>query len=343
MLKNSTSKISGSNKDNHNDETITKIIYDICKIYGQGSVVTLESDVVDKVSAVSSGFYSLDKCSGIGGFPRGRIMEIFGHESSGKTTLALKSMAEFQKVGGVVAFIDAEYALDQLYAQKLGVNLTKNFILCQPSSAEEALDITYKLVDSQKIDLVVIDSVAALVPSVEVKGNMGDYHVGLQSRLMSQALRKLPPICKRSNCTIIFINQIRMKVGVLFGNPETTTGGNALKFCASMRIETRRGATIKDGDQVLGHNIGIKIIKNKLAPPYRETTVELIYDKLDQLYLKDLFNYALAQGALTLSGSWIKLNDQNLGQGKEAAFKVFCDHKDMITAVTQKLDAKAGD
>ena len=288
------------------------------KQFGKGAIMRLgESDVIEPVAALSSGSLGIDLALGVGGFPRGRIVEIFGPESSGKTTLALHAIAEAHKAGGVCAFIDAEHALDVAYAKALGVDPT-SLLISQPDSGEQALEICETLVRSGTIDLLVLDSVAALVPRAEIEGEMGDAHMGLQARLMSQAMRKLAGVANRSRCTLLFINQLRQKIGVVFGNPETTTGGNALKFYASMRLDVRRTGPIKDGERVVGSRTRVKVVKNKLAPPFREVELDVLYGR--GFYAAgDLVDQALEYGVLTRSGSHISWGDKALAQGRDKA------------------------
>ena len=295
------------------DETL-KIIQ---KTYGQGSIMKLgEKQNVD-VDVIPSGSIALDYILGVGGYPKGRVIEIYGPESSGKTTFALHAIAEIQKKDGKAAFIDAEHAIDPLYAQNLGVNIDE-LILSQPDSGEQALEITEMLAKSGAIDLIVVDSVAALVPQAELNGEMGDAQVGLQARLMSKALRKLTAVLNKSNCTIIFINQLREKVGILFGNPETTTGGRALKFYASVRLDVRRGDTIKSGEEILGNEVKIKVVKNKVAPPFKNAVVEITYGKGINKQA-ELLELAVKFDIIHKSGAWFEYNGEKIGQGKEKA------------------------
>ncbi len=288
------------------------------KQFGVGSIMRLgENHVAEPVPVISSGSVGVDLVMGVGGFPRGRIVEVFGPESSGKTTLALHAIAEAHRAGGVCAFIDAEHALDVSYAQKLGVQL-EHLLVSQPDSGEQALEICETLVRSGAIDLLVLDSVAALVPRAEIEGEMGDAHMGLQARLMSQAMRKLTGVAHRSRCTLLFINQLRQKIGVTFGNPEVTTGGNALKFYASMRLEVRRVGPIKDGDNVVGNRTRIKVVKNKLAPPFREVEVDVLYGR-GIWAAGDLLDRGIEMGVLERSGAWVAWGTRQLGQGREKA------------------------
>ena len=302
------------------------------KQFGKGSVIRLGGQPVVAVPAISSGSISVDFALGIGGFPRGRISEIFGPESSGKTTVALQVVAEAQKLGGMAAYIDVEHALDPVYAKKLGVDVD-NLLVSQPDYGEQALEITNALITSGSIDVVVVDSVAALVPKAELEGEMGDSFMGLHARLMSQAMRKLTGIVSKSNTCLIFINQIREKIGVMFGNPETTTGGRALKFYSSVRADIRRIAAIKDGDVVVGNRTKIKIVKNKMAPPFREAEFDIIYGEGISKE-GDLIDLGVAQNIVEKSGAWYSYAGERIGQGRENARQFLKDHPD----VRKKLD-----
>lgn len=298
----------------------------IQKTYGQGSIMKLgERQKVD-VDVIPSGSIALDYILGVGGYPKGRVIEIYGPESSGKTTFALHAIAEVQKKDGKAAFIDAEHAIDPLYAQNLGVNIDE-LILSQPDSGEQALEITEMLAKSGAIDLIVVDSVAALVPQAELNGEMGDAQVGLQARLMSKALRKLTAVLNKSSCTIIFINQLREKVGIMFGNPETTTGGRALKFYASVRLEVRRGEVIKNGDEIVGNEVKIKVVKNKVAPPFKTTTCEITYGKGINKEA-ELLDLAVKFDIIHKTGSWFEYNGEKIGQGKEKAKDFLANNKE---------------
>jgi len=297
------------------DKTLDQVLADIEKQFGKGSIMRLGSDTHLNIETTSSGSIALDVALGVGGYPKGRIIEIYGPESSGKTTFALHAIAEVQKNGGRAAFIDAEHALDPVYAQNLGVDLDQ-LLLSQPDTGEQALDICEALVRSGIIDLVVIDSVAALVPQAEIEGEMGDSHVGLQARLMSQALRKLSGTLNKTKTTAIFINQLREKVGVMFGNPETTPGGRALKFYSSVRLEVRRGEQIKQGDKVIGNRTNVKVVKNKVAPPFRTATVDIMYGE-GVSKEGDIVDLASECEILDKSGAWYSYNGEKIGQGRE--------------------------
>lgn len=307
------------------------------KQFGKGSIMRLGANesLVKDVEAIPTGALSLDIALGIGGFPRGRIVEIYGPESSGKTTLALSAIAQAQKKGGVVAFVDAEHALDVNYARKLGVN-TEDLLITQPDTGEQALEITETLVRSGAIDVIVVDSVAALVPRAEIEGEMGDSHVGLQARLMSQALRKLTAAINRSKTLVIFINQIRMKIGVMFGNPETTTGGNALKFYASVRLDVRRIGAIKSGEDVTGNRTAVKVVKNKLAPPFTKVEFDLMYGE-GISETGDILDLAVAANVVDKSGAWFSYNGERLGQGRDQAKEFLKAHPEMMNELRNKI------
>lgn len=303
------------------------------KQFGKGTIQRLGShDAIVPVSVISSGSVSVDHALGVGGFPRGRIIEVFGPESSGKTTLALQAVAQAQKVGGMAAFVDVEHALDPIYARKLGVDVD-NLLVSQPDYAEQALEITSALISSNAIDVIVVDSVAALVPKAELDGEMGDSFMGVQARLMSQAMRKLTGNVSKSNTCLIFINQIREKIGVMFGNPETTTGGRALKFYSSVRIDIRRIAAIKDGESVVGNRTKVKVVKNKLAPPFREAEFDIMYGEGISL-IGDLIDVGVENNIVEKSGSWYSFSGERIGQGRENAKQFLRDHAETL----QKLD-----
>lgn len=305
------------------------------KQFGKGAIMKMGTERVQKLPAIPTGALSLDLALGIGGIPQGRIIEIFGPESSGKTTLTLHIAAECQKKGGTVAFIDAEHALDVQYAQKLGVDVT-NMLISQPDSGEQALEIADMLVRSGAVNLVIVDSVAALTPRAELEGDMGDSHMGLQARLMSQALRKLTGSISRSNTTVVFINQLRMKIGVMFGNPETTTGGNALKFYASVRLDIRRTGTIKDGEEVIGSTTRVKVVKNKVSPPFKETEFEIMYGS-GISKSGDLLDLAVKEKLIEKAGSWYAYQNDKLGQGRDSAKKFLEENPKVIEEITKTI------
>ncbi|MGC1411126.1 MAG: recombinase RecA [Acetobacteraceae bacterium] len=311
------------------------------RAFGKGSIMRMGSRGIDEqIEVIPSGSLGLDLALGIGGLPRGRIMEIYGPESSGKTTLALHAIAEAQKRGGTCAFIDAEHALDPGYARKLGVDVD-NLLISQPDAGEQALEICDTLVRSGAIDVVVIDSVAALVPRAELEGEMGDSHMGLHARLMSQALRKLTGSVSRSNTTLIFLNQIRMKIGVMFGNPETTTGGNALKFYASLRMEIRRIGQIKDRDEVVGNQTRVKVVKNKLAPPFRQVEFDIMYGE-GISKVGELIDLGVKAGVVEKSGAWFSYDSQRIGQGRENAKQFMRDHHEVADAIELRIREQSG-
>jgi recombination protein RecA len=311
------------------------------KQFGKGSIMRLgQRNSVGPIASVSTGSISIDYALGIGGLPRGRVTEIFGPESSGKTTLALQVIAEAQKAGGMAAFVDAEHALDAQYAQKLGVDL-ENLLVSQPDNGEQALEIVEVLIRSNSVDVVVVDSVAALVPKAEIEGEMGEAQMGLQARLMSQALRKLTGVVSKSNTTLIFINQLREKIGVMFGNPETTTGGRALKFYASVRIDIRRIASIKDGDQVIGGRTRVKVVKNKVAPPFREAEFDVMYGEGISRE-GDLLDMAVERRIVEKSGAWFAYGGERLGQGRENAKQFLKDNTDVRRAIDERVRKELG-
>ncbi len=322
--------------DDQRKRSIELAMSQIEKQFGKGSIMRLGEDTtLPGVQAISTGALSLDIALGVGGVPRGRIIEIYGPESSGKTTLALHIVAEAQKRGGIAAFVDAEHALDIQYARQLGVK-TDDLLVSQPDTGEQALEITEVLVRSGAIDVLVVDSVAALVPRAEIEGEMGDSHMGLQARLMSQALRKLTATISKSNCCVIFINQIRMKIGVMFGNPETTTGGNALKFYASVRMDIRRIAAIKQGQDVIGSRTRVKVVKNKVAPPFKEAEFDIMYGTGISRE-GDILDLGVAQGIVDKSGAWYAYNGERIGQGRENAKQFLAEHPETAAAIEAAL------
>jgi len=310
------------------------------KTFGKGSIMKLGDNKMEAIEATSTGSLGLDIALGVGGVPRGRVVEIFGPESSGKTTLTLHIVAEAQKKGGTCAFVDAEHALDPIYAKKLGVNIDE-LLISQPDTGEQALEIADTLVRSGAIDVVVIDSVAALVPKAELDGEMGDSHMGLQARLMSQALRKLTGSISRTNCTVIFINQIRMKIGVMFGSPETTAGGNALKFYASVRLDIRRIGAIKDKEEIVGNQTRVKVVKNKVAPPFRIVEFDIMYGE-GISKTGELIDLGVKAGVIEKSGSWFSYGDQRIGQGRENAKQFMKENPKMADEIEKKIRANSG-
>jgi recombination protein RecA len=323
------------------DRALEAALAQIERSFGKGSIMRMGAKRSDEaIEVIPSGSLGLDLALGIGGLPRGRIVEIYGPESSGKTTLALHAIAEAQKRGGTAAFIDAEHALDPIYARKLGVDVD-NLLISQPDAGEQALEIADTLVRSGAVDVLVIDSVAALVPRAELEGEMGDSHVGLHARLMSQALRKLTGSVSRSNTLLIFLNQIRLKIGVMFGNPETTTGGNALKFYASVRMEIRRIGQIKDRDQVSGNQTRVKIVKNKLAPPFRQVEFDIMYGE-GISKVGELIDLGVKAGVVEKSGAWFSYDSQRIGQGRENAKIFLRDHPEIAEAIERKIREQAG-
>ena len=307
----------------------------IDKQFGKGAIMKLGDDKVEDVPVIPSGSVGLNIALGVGGYPRGRIVEIYGPESSGKTTLAIHAMAEVQKQGGIAAIIDAEHAFDRFYAEKLGVN-TNDLLIAQPDCGEQALDIADELIRSAAVDLVVIDSVAALTPKAEIEGDMGDNKVGLHARLMSQALRKLTATINKTNTTCIFINQLREKIGVMFGNPETTTGGNALKFYASVRLDIRKASAIKDGDEILGNQVRVKVIKNKVAPLFKKAEFDLMFNE-GISRVGEIVDMGVEKGILTKSGSWYSYEGNKLAQGRDAAKNVLRDNPDLAEEIENKI------
>jgi len=305
------------------------------KAYGKGTVMKMGDKAVEEIEAIPSGSLGLDLALGVNGYPRGRVIEIFGPESSGKTTLTLHAIAEAQKAGGIAAFIDAEHAFDRFYAQKLGVDID-NLIISQPDNGEQALEIAENLIRSGAIDIVVIDSVAALTPKSEIEGEMGDSKMGLHARLMSQALRKLTATISKTNCTVFFINQLREKIGVMFGNPETTTGGNALKFYASVRLDIRRAAQIKDGDAVLGNRTKVKVVKNKVAPPFRTAEFDIMYGE-GVSKTGEILDLAVEFEIIKKAGSWFSYGDTKLGQGRDAVKSLIKDNPELADELELKI------
>jgi len=324
--------------DNNKKQALTAALSQIEKQFGKGAIMRMGDGSQQKnVDVVSSGSLAIDVALGIGGLPRGRVIEIYGPESSGKTTLTLQVIAEAQKLGGTAAFVDAEHALDPQYAENLGVNV-EDLLVSQPDNGEQALEITDMLVRSGAVDIVVVDSVAALTPKAEIEGEMGDRHVGLQARLMSQALRKLTANIQRSNCMVVFINQIRMKIGVMFGNPETTTGGNALKFYSSVRLDIRRIGAIKKGEEVIGNQTRVKVVKNKMAPPFRQAEFEILYGK-GISKLGELIDLGVANGIVEKAGAWYSYEKDRIGQGKENARAFLEEHPEMAAEIETRLRA----
>ncbi|MBT1073668.1 recombinase RecA [Geobacter grbiciae] len=323
------------------EKAIELALSQIEKQFGKGAIMRLGADeALPDIDAIPTGALSLDIALGVGGVPRGRVIEIYGPESSGKTTLALHIAAEAQKLGGIAAFVDAEHALDIGYARKLGVR-TDDLLVSQPDTGEQALEIAEMLVRSGAVDVLVIDSVAALVPKAEIEGEMGDSHVGLQARLMSQALRKLTGIISKSNCCVIFINQIRMKIGVMFGSPETTTGGNALKFYASVRLDIRKIATLKQGDAVVGSRTKVKVVKNKVAPPFKEVEFDIYYGE-GISRLGDLLDLAVDRKIIDKSGAWFSYGSDRIGQGRENSRNFLKEHSEMVAEIEDKIYETAG-
>jgi recombination protein RecA len=322
------------------EKAVESAISQIERQFGKGSIMKLGSRPIVEVPTISTGSLALDRALGIGGIPRGRVTEIFGPESSGKTSLALHAVAEAQKRGGIAAFIDAEHALDTVYARKLGVNCDE-LLVSQPDTGEQALEIADMLVRSGAIDILVIDSVAALVPRAEIEGEMGDAHMGLQARLMSQALRKLTGTIGKTNTAVVFINQIRMKIGVMFGNPETTTGGNALKFYASVRMDIRRTGAIKDGQEVIGNRTKVRVVKNKMAPPFKEAEFDIMYGEgISQT--GDLLDMGVATEIIEKSGAWYSFEGERIGQGRENVKRFLQDNSDIFENIQNRVKAALG-
>ncbi|MBH88940.1 MAG: recombinase RecA [Magnetovibrio sp.] len=322
------------------DKALDAALGQIERAFGKGSVMRMGQREIVETEVISSGSISLDLALGIGGLPRGRVIEVYGPESSGKTTLALHAIAEAQKLGGTCAFVDAEHALDPVYAEKLGVNIDE-LLLSQPDGGEQALEITDTLVRSGAVDVLVVDSVAALVPRAELEGEMGDHHVGLQARLMSQALRKLTGSVSKSNTMVIFINQIRLKIGVMFGNPETTTGGNALKFYSSIRMEIRRIGVIKDRDEIIGNQTRIKVVKNKLAPPFKTVEFDIMYGE-GFSKIGELVDLGVKAGIIEKSGSWFSYGSERIGQGRENAKNYMKENPEVATSIEEEIRRQSG-
>ncbi len=327
-------------EENNKGKAIDMAVSQIERLFGKGAIMKLGERALEAVPVVSTGSLALDLALGIGGLPRGRVIEIFGPEASGKTTLALQVVSEIQKTGGIAAFIDAEHALDVSYARRIGVN-TDDLLISQPDTGEQALEIGEILVRSGGVDVVVVDSVAALVPRAEIEGEMGDSHMGLQARLMSQALRKLTAITSKSMTTVIFINQIRQKIGIMFGNPETTTGGNALKFYSSVRLDIRRTGAIKDGQEVVGNRTRVKIVKNKLAPPFREVEFDIIFGEGISRE-GDVIDLAVDMGIVEKAGTWYSYNDARIGQGRENAKEYMKTHPETMKEIEGRIGEQAG-
>ncbi|TPE62219.1 recombinase RecA [Sandaracinobacter neustonicus] len=321
------------------EKALEAALAQIDRAFGKGSAMKLGQRETLEIESISTGSLGLDIALGIGGLPRGRVIEIYGPESSGKTTLALHVIAEAQKAGGVAAFVDAEHALDPIYAKKLGVD-TDNLIVSQPDTGEQALEITDTLVRSNAIDVLVVDSVAALVPRAEIEGEMGDSHVGLQARLMSQALRKLTGSISRSRCIVIFINQVRMKIGVMYGNPETTTGGNALKFYASVRLDIRRTGQIKDREDIIGNTTRVKVVKNKVAPPFRQVEFDIMYGS-GISKVGEILDLGVKAGLVDKSGAWFSYDSTRIGQGRENAKKFLTENPEMAARIDSAIRANS--
>jgi len=324
--------------DDHKHKALNAALTQIERQFGKGSIMRMSDTAIGDIEAISTGSIGLDVALGIGGLPKGRIIEIYGPESSGKTTLTLHVVAQCQQAGGTAAFVDAEHALDPTYAEKLGVNVA-DLLVSQPDTGEQALEITDMLVRSAAVDLVIVDSVAALTPKAEIEGDMGEHHVGLQARLMSQALRKLTGNIKRSNAMVIFINQIRMKIGVMFGNPETTTGGNALKFYSSVRLDIRRTGAVKKGDEILGNDTRVKVVKNKVAPPFKQAEFEILYGEGISL-LGELIDLGVKLDLIDKAGAWYSYNGNRIGQGKENVRQFFKAHAEIAAELEAKVREK---
>jgi len=335
-----TKKADTTTKTTGKEDSLQRVIAQIEKQYGQGAIMQMDENLYAKIEGISTGSLSLDLALGGAGIPRGRVAELFGPESSGKTTLALHIIANAQRNGGVAAFIDAEHALDTTWAKRLGVDVS-GLLVSQPDTGEQALDIVEMLISSNSVDIIVVDSVAALTPKAEIEGEMGDSHMGLHARLMSQAMRKLTSIINKSKTSLVFINQIRMKIGVMFGNPETTTGGRALKFYSSVRIDLRRITTIKDASGAVGSRVRARVVKNKIAPPFRDTEFDIMFDS-GISYEGDLLDLAIGCEVVEKSGAWLNYGDVRLGQGRENAKKYMIENKDLCTEIKNKVLAAKG-
>jgi recombination protein RecA len=333
-----SSKIEEAKKnkaDAQKDQALSAALSQIERQFGKGTMMRLGDTPTERIPAISTGSLGLDIALGIGGLPKGRIVEIYGPESSGKTTLTLQVIAEAQKAGGTCAFVDAEHALDPLYAKALGVNID-DLLVSQPDTGEQALEVCDMIVRSGAVDVVIIDSVAALTPKAEIEGDMGDHHVGLQARLMSQALRKMAGNIKNSNTLVIFINQIRMKIGVMFGSPETTTGGNALKFYSSVRLDIRRIGAVKDGDEIIGNETRVKVIKNKVAPPFKQTEFQILYGK--GIYrLSEIIDLGVQEGLIDKAGAWYSYGEDRIGQGKKNAADYLSEHPEVAAEIEAQI------
>ena len=335
-----TKKAENTSKPTSKQDALQRVIAQIEKQYGQGAIMQMDEHLYAKIEGINTGSLSLDIALGGVGIPRGRVTELFGPESSGKTTLALHIIANAQRTGGVAAFIDAEHALDTTWAKQLGVDVS-GLLVSQPDTGEQALDITEMLISSNSVDVIVVDSVAALTPKAEIEGEMGDSHMGLQARLMSQAMRKLTSVINKSKTALVFINQIRMKIGVMFGNPETTTGGRALKFYSSVRLDLRRISTIKDNTGAVGSRVRARVVKNKIAPPFRDTEFDIMFDN-GISYEGDLLDLATACQVVDRSGAWMNYGDMRLGQGRENAKKFLTENKDLCEEIKNKVLAAKG-
>lgn len=321
--------------DSNKEKALQAALSQIERQFGKGSIMKMGEEARELIPAISTGSLGLDIALGIGGLPKGRIVEIYGPESSGKTTLTLSVIAEAQKQGATCAFIDAEHALDPSYAEKLGVNIDE-MLVSQPDTGEQALEITDMLVRSGSVDVIVVDSVAALTPKAEIEGDIGDSHMGLAARMMSQAMRKMTGNIKNANCLVIFINQIRMKIGVMFGSPETTTGGNALKFYASVRLDIRRTGAVKDGDEIVGNETRVKVVKNKVSPPFKQAEFQILYGR--GIYrMSEVIDLGVKQGLIDKSGAWYAYNGDKIGQGKANAAKFLQDNPDIATTIENKI------